>query len=79
MSINQCSRSLGVQICEIVGLDPNKVKNVELRCDPMEGDFLLVEEIVTVGEAEALTTALKKYRLVELEPAEPKQFDGGAV
>ena len=55
---------IGTEICEALGVDPNRIRSLNLRINPDEGAVFEMEGFLTDEVGKKLETIMTQYRLV---------------
>jgi hypothetical protein len=68
MAVPVHTKDIGAQVCQALGLEPDKIKNLTLRLRADEVVTMTVEYVayVTGEQMDKLTTVLKHYRLMNI-------------
>lgn len=63
-------RDIGMQLCQILGLDPNLVGDIKLNLEPFSVATVEVTRVLTRDEADALVQVVEQYDFIKRVPSD---------
>ncbi len=68
-------RDFAVELAKVFGIEGKNVRAITLRGDCRESASVVIEFIPTAAEVGMVTTIIKQYQLVQVEPVKTRHFD----
>lgn len=66
-------RDIGMQLCKILGLDPNLVADIRLNIERCSVATVEVTRVLTRDEADALVHVVEQYEFVKRVPSDAER------
>lgn len=66
-------RDIGMQLCNILGLDPNLVADIKLNLERCSVATVEVTRVLTRDEADALIQVVEQYEFVKRVPSDAER------